>query len=171
MLSLFFKSTILCMVILISSAKYSTAAIVGYDDFGRKIVMPNLPERVVLISATPIATIFELGAGDRIVGVPDSIFRSYLSTVRRYPSLLKKPLVGGVGNPNIEKIISLAPDLIICFDSMDSPGKHTRVFERYGIPYASFGIVKDVKHGLEQIRRLGILLGKEKEAKNLTRQI
>ncbi|MDI6793502.1 MAG: ABC transporter substrate-binding protein [bacterium] len=145
--------------------------IIGCDDLGRKIVLPKSPERIVVISSSPVDAIFELGAGERIVAVQDSIARSYPETVRRYPSLLEKPGVGKFSNPNIEKIVSLNPDLIIPYGSSDSPGKYTEVFEKRGLPYAAFTTVEDVAFGLEQIKRLGVLLGKEKEAENLAGQI
>jgi iron complex transport system substrate-binding protein len=145
--------------------------ITGYDDFGRKIILPKAPERIVIISASSIDAIFELKAGNKIVGVTDAIDRSYPETVRRYPSLLKKPRVGGFSNPNIEKIISLEPDLIIVYDSLDNPGKYTEVFEKRGLPYAAFITVKNLAFGMEQIRRLGVLLDKGKEAETLTKRI
>ncbi|MDI6781418.1 MAG: ABC transporter substrate-binding protein [bacterium] len=141
--------------------------ITGFDDFGRKIVLDKAPERVVVISASPIDVIFELGAGDKIVGVPDNIARSYPHTCKRYPSLLEKAQVGGFSSPNIEKIVALNPDLIICYDSKDSPGKYSRVFKKMGLVYAVFTTAEGVDSGLEQIKRLGILLGKEKKAKEL----
>ena len=167
---------VLCAsVVILSGCTKDTATtkgeIIGFDDFGRKIVLPKIPERIVVISGSPIDAIFELGAGERIVAVQDSIARSYPETCRRYPSLLEKPRVGGFGNPNIEKILSLNPDLIIPYGSSDSPGKYTEVFEKRGLPYAVFTTVENVAFGLEQIKRLGVLLGKEKEAEKLARQI
>ncbi|PIP41564.1 hypothetical protein CO110_07370 [Candidatus Desantisbacteria bacterium CG_4_9_14_3_um_filter_40_11] len=153
--------------------------ITGYDDFGRKIVLAKAPERIVLTSGTHIDAIFELGAGNKVVGIPNSVIRSsqppfkssYPETVRRYPSLLKKPTVGDFGNPNIEKIISLNPDLIIIYDSADSQGKYSEVFEKRGLPYAAFCTAESVDFGLKQIKRLGILLGKKKEAEKLVNRL
>ncbi len=163
---------VLCVsVVILVFAAYAEAGIVGYDDFGRKIVLPKVPERIVVVSATPIAVIFELGAGDKIVGVPDRIGISYSKMCQRYPSLLEKPRVGGFSSPNIEKIILLAPDLIIIHDSLETPGKYSRVFERYGLPYAAFCTAQNVAFGLEQIKRLGVLLNKKREAKRLTNKI
>ncbi|MBU1488062.1 hypothetical protein KKH56_08475, partial [bacterium] len=77
---LFLKPAILCativsFIILTGCAKESATTkgeIVGCDDFGRKIVLPKSPERIVVISGSPIDAIFELGAGERIVAVQDS---------------------------------------------------------------------------------------------------
>lgn len=146
-------------------------AVIGYDDLGRKIVLPKVPERIVVLSGSPIDAIFELGAGDKIVGVVNSIVRSYPETCRRYPAVLEKERVGRFNDPNIEKIISINPDLIIPYASSDYPGKYTAIFEKRELPFAAFTTVENLAFGLEQIRRLGILLGKEKEAEILTGRI
>ncbi|MEW6607504.1 MAG: ABC transporter substrate-binding protein [bacterium] len=145
--------------------------IIGFDDFGKKIVLQKPPERIAVISATPLAAIFELGGGNRIIAVPNKIDFFYPEVCRRYPSLLEKPHIGSFDNPNIEKIISLNPDLIILYASLENPGKYTSAFERYTLPYASFCTPIDVAFGLDQIKRLGVLLGKKKEAEKLTRKI
>jgi len=145
--------------------------IVGEDDFGRKIVLEKPPERIVLLSGTPVDLIYELGAGHRLVGVVDTIATSYPETCRRYPSVLEKEGVGRFSAPNFEKIVSLAPDLIIPFASSESPGKYTTVFERRGLPYAAFVSVENVAFGIEQIKRMGSVLGKEKEGEALAHKI
>ncbi|QQR81627.1 MAG: cobalamin-binding protein [Deltaproteobacteria bacterium] len=72
-----------------------------------------------LISLKPSATemIFALGAGDRLVGV---------TTYCKHPAEAEKiAKVGGYSNPNLEKIISLKPDLVILIPDATSP----RVYE------------------------------------------
>jgi len=100
----------------------------------KRALLPNVPERVVVLSGSPIDAIFELGAGDKVVGVVDSIVRSYPETCRRYPAVLEKEHVGRFNDPDIEKIIALNPDLIISFASSDSPGKYTEIIEKRGLP-------------------------------------
>lgn len=64
------------------------------------------PNRI--ISTTPAITelLFEIGLGDKIVG--DSQFTTYP------PEAEKIEKIGGLYDKNIEKIISLKPDLVIC---------------------------------------------------------
>lgn len=145
--------------------------IVGKDDFGRTVVLPKPPERIVLLSGSPVDVIYELGAGDALVGVVDSIAKGYPGTARRYPSILEKERVGRFSDPNIEKIIALQPDLIIPYGSSENPGKFTSVFEKRGLPYAAVSSVESVTFGLEQIRRLGVLLGREELARVLAKKI
>ncbi|MEW6619129.1 MAG: ABC transporter substrate-binding protein [bacterium] len=165
---------LICALFLCGGARQQPAVkgeITGYDDFGRKIVLDRAPERVVVISASPIDAIFEMGAGDKIVGVPDGISRSYPQTCKQYPSLLERPQVGGFSNPNLERIISLNPDLIICYDSKDTPGKYSKTFKKMGLVYAVFTTPEGVDSGLRQIERLGVLLGKKEEAKALVKRL
>ncbi len=165
---------LICALFLSGCAREPAATrgeITGYDDFGKKIVLYKTPERIVVISASPIDAMFELGAGDKIVGVPDNIASSYPETCKKYPSLLEKQQVGSFSNPNIEKIVALNPDLIICHGSKDSPGKYSGALEKRGLIYAAFTIAEGVEPGLEQIRRLGVLLGKKNEAKKLVNRL
>ncbi len=148
-----------------------TRQIVGKDDFGRTIILPGPPERIILLSGSPIDVIYELGAGNALVGVVDTIVDSFPETCRRYPSVLEKERVGRFSDPNIEKIISLNPDLIIPFGSSDCPGKYTAVFEKRGLPYAAFVSVENTQFGIDQIMRLGRLLGREKQAQALAEKI
>ncbi len=143
-------------------------SIVGIDDLGRKIVLPKAPERIVVLSSSSLDTIFKLGAGDKIVGVIDNIEQSYPETCRRYPSLRNKPRLGRFNTANIEKIVEINPDLILLYASADHPGKNTTLFEARKLPYAAFTTVENLAFGLEQIKRLGKLLGKEKEAETLS---
>ena len=52
--------------------------------------------------------LFGLGVGDRIVGATDHCDFP--------PEAEKIPRVGGLGQPNVEKLLSLAPDLVIATD-------------------------------------------------------
>ncbi len=154
-----------------AAGRAESRQIVGEDDFGRKIVLEKPPERIILLSGSSIDLIYELGAGDRLVGVVDTIGTSYPETCRLYPSVLEKERVGRFNAPNIEKIVSLAPDLIIPFASSETPGKYTTVFERRDMPYAAFVSVENVAFGIEQIKRMASVLGREKEGQALALKI
>ena len=63
------------------------------------------PRRIVTIAPNAAEMIHMLGAGDRVVGV---------SKFCAYPSdLLSRPRVGGLFDPDLERIIALRPDLIV----------------------------------------------------------
>lgn len=102
------------------------------------------------------------------MGVIDNIAQSYPETCRRYPSLLNKPRLGRFNSANIEKIVEINPDLILMYASANQPWKNTALFEARGLPYAAFTTVENLAFGLEQIKRLGTLLDKQKEAERLS---
>lgn len=82
-----------------------TFPIVVVDDLGRQVTVQRLPQRIVSLAPSNTEILFALGLGDKIVGTTD-----YCD----YPEAAKaKPRVAGYSNPNIEKLMSLEPDLIV----------------------------------------------------------
>lgn len=65
--------------------------------------------RVIALTPSLVETLFALGLGDRVVGVGD------YSTWP--PEVKDKPRLGGLFNPNLERILSLKPDLAIFIPS------------------------------------------------------
>jgi iron complex transport system substrate-binding protein len=66
---------------------------------------PEKPQRIVSLSPGNTEILFALGAGDKIVGV--SSYSDYPPEAKNIPS------VGSYIAPDIEKIISLKPDLVV----------------------------------------------------------
>ncbi|GAA0501311.1 ABC transporter substrate-binding protein [Salinibacillus aidingensis] len=74
------------------------------DDSGEEVVIEEEPERIVSVIPSATEIIFGLGLGDKVVGVTDN---------DNYPEEVKEiESVGGL-ELNIEKIISLEPDLVV----------------------------------------------------------
>jgi iron complex transport system substrate-binding protein len=74
------------------------------DQSGRTITLDKIPDRIISMAPANTEILFSLGLGDKISGVT-----SYCN----YPSeASNKEKVGGFSNPDIEKIISLEPDVI-----------------------------------------------------------
>lgn len=65
--------------------------------------------RVIALTPSLVETLFALGLGDRVAGVGD------YSTWP--PEAEKKPRLGGLFNPNLERIVALKPDLAILIPS------------------------------------------------------
>ncbi len=63
------------------------------------------PQRIITPAPNFTEILFALGLGDRVVGLSD--FCHYP------PEAMKKERIGGFLNPNLEKIVSLRPDLVI----------------------------------------------------------
>ncbi|HEV7667117.1 MAG TPA: helical backbone metal receptor [Thermoanaerobaculia bacterium] len=67
------------------------------------------PQRLISLAPSVTETLFALGLGDRVVGVGDYTF---------WPAeALKKPRVGGLIDPNLERITALHPDLAVLLPS------------------------------------------------------
>jgi iron complex transport system substrate-binding protein len=78
-----------------------------YDDFQNAFQLGAPPQRIVSLAPNITELLFAIGLGDRVIGVT------------RYcdypPSATEKEKIGGMVDPNIEKIQALRPDLIIAF--------------------------------------------------------
>src|SRR5580658_11090988 len=75
------------------------------DHLGRRVTLPERPQRIVSLAPSLTETLYALGAGDRLVGVT-----SYCD----YPAdALNKPKIGDMLNPNLERITAMHPDLVL----------------------------------------------------------
>jgi len=75
------------------------------DDLGRKVKIDRLPQRIISLAPSNTEIIYALGLEDKLVGTTD-----YCD----YPEAAKyKPRVAGYVNPDLERVVSQQPDLII----------------------------------------------------------
>lgn len=81
------------------------------DSLGRVVALPESVERIVSLSPSNTEIIYALGAGDRVVGVD-----SYSDYPEEAAALESK--VGTYTEPNVELIVSLAPDLVFADDNL-----------------------------------------------------
>ena len=127
------------------------------DDYGRTVVVPAQPQRVVSLSPAVTEILFALGAGDLLVGRTD--FCTYPPEAANIPS------VGGISNLNIEKTLSLNPDLVISGSMVGK--KITDQMDAMGTPMVCV-IEKPRFDALyDNISAIGRLVGKEQEADSL----
>ncbi len=75
------------------------------DSHGRTIHIEQEPQRIITLAPGNTEIVYALGLQDKLVGV---------TKYCNYPlEALEKEKIGGYSDPNIEKIISLNPDLIL----------------------------------------------------------
>lgn len=113
------------------------------------------PQRI--ISGMPSITemLFALGLGDRIVGV---------TTNCNYPpEARQKEKIGGFFL-NLEKVVSLKPDLIVMLE--DAQKRDIKKFKDYGLPVYTIN-PHTVSEVMESLLKLGQATGREKEARVL----
>lgn len=115
--------------------------------------------RVVSIIPATTEMLFSMGAGDRVVAV---------GTYDRFPPDVDRlPRVGALIDPNVERILSLRPDLVVLYDTQ---AELITQLERAHIPYYPY-----THRGLADItatiRSLGARVGVEPSANALATRI
>ena len=127
------------------------------DDYGRTVVVPAQPQRVVSLSPAVTEIIYALGAQDILVGRTD--FCEYPAEAQDIPS------IGGISNLNVESIMSRNPDLVIS-DSMVGK-KVTDQMDAMGIPMVCVIEKPHFEALYDNIAAIGRLVNKKSAADSL----
>ena len=127
------------------------------DDYGSQVVIPLHPQRIVSTSPAVTEIIFALGGESLLVGRTD--FCTYP------PEALKIESIGGISNLNIERIMSLNPDLVISGSMI--PKKSTIQMEKMGVPTVCVIEQKRYEGLYENISKIGNLIGRTQAADSL----
>jgi iron complex transport system substrate-binding protein len=130
------------------------------DQAGRTVHIENLPQRIVSLTPSNTEILFALGLGDRVVGVTD-----YCD----YPPEAKtKTSIGGFYTPDLEKIISLSPDLVLA--EVNHEAEVVPQLENYGIPVI---VLKPstLNEALAGIALVGEVTGNREEAVSLVESL
>jgi len=120
------------------------------DDDGVRVTLNAPPERIVTFAPSATEIVFALGLGDRLVGVSGA-FDDYPAAAKRVEE------IGGAGDfgvdPNIEKVVSLRPDLFLTISGGDQWKKRLRDL---GVPVFTTDStdLADVFHDIETVGRL-----------------
>jgi len=122
------------------------------DDRGRKIQLFKKPQRIVSLAPSSTETLFALGLEERIAGVTE--YCNYP------PAALEKPKAGGFSEPNIERIVSLEPELVVAVRLQE---EELARLEELGIPVIILNptTLEDVYRSMEL---LGQATGEEESA-------
>jgi iron complex transport system substrate-binding protein len=127
------------------------------DQTGRRVNVPDHPQRLVSLAPNITEIIYALGLEDRLVG--DTDYCDYP------PEAKRKPHVGAVLNPSLEKIVALKPDLVL--GSAEANRRETAdQLGRLGIPL--YGLTAHtLEDTLDSIVDLGEVLGREQASRAL----
>jgi iron complex transport system substrate-binding protein len=83
----------------------------------------TVPHRIISLVPATTEMLFAMGAGDRVAGV---------SNYDRFPAEVDRlPKVGGLLDPDVERVLSLKPDLVIVYDTQSDL---KRQLERAQVP-------------------------------------
>ncbi len=123
------------------------------DDTGHKITIEKEPKRLISLAPSNTEILYALGCQDRLVGVT-----SYCN----YPKAAKrKEKVGTFANPNLEKILSLKPDIVFITNGIQEP-----VIKRLEEAKITTFVVspKTVEGMIDDLVRVGKAVGNEDRA-------
>jgi len=126
------------------------------DGAGRIVNITKIPERIVSMASSATEILYALHCGDRIVGVDK--YSDYP------PEVKNKTCVGSAFSPDLEKILSLEPDLVIIWWYAEEA---IASLEKNGITVFAIN-PQSVSEVLQTIRTIGLIVGKTEEAENLT---
>jgi ABC-type Fe3+-hydroxamate transport system substrate-binding protein len=118
--------------------------------------------RLVSLNPSLTAIVIRLGAAHTLVGVDDY-------SARLLPELAHLPSVGGLFDPGLESIVSLRPDRVLLVGGVDQQ-THAARLEKLGLEVEIYRNER-LDEVLENIERLGRLLGRESAAKARIRAI
>lgn len=131
------------------------------DDLNRTVEIPENPRRIVVVATADVEILFALGAGERLVGVPDGV---------RYPqAALDIDRVGGMyGNFNAEKIVEKEPDLMLfTMSNWNLYRSHLDRLEENNMTVLGFYYPETLDEIISHIKTIGATIGKEETSRLL----
>ncbi len=131
------------------------------DEAGRKVKIPYPVKRIISLAPSVTEILFALGLPEEIAAI---------TKFCDYPeAALSKPRIGGFVNPDVEKIVSLKPDLIIGIRD----GNRMDIVDRlndFGFPVYLID-PKGFNGVMGTIENIGDVVGREKESRRMIRDM
>lgn len=128
------------------------------DGHGQEFEMMKKPQKIVVFDMGSLDTIHALEESEKVVGVPQKNLPSYLSEFENVSS------VGGLKEPDLEKINQLKPDLIIISGRQEDYQETLSAIAP--TLYVALENGQAWEDTLKNIEQLGQILDKESEAKS-----
>lgn len=136
------------------------------DDLGRNVTITEYPpKRIVSLAPSCTEILFALGLGDKVVGV--DAFSDYPLEVQERVRSGNLTVVGSFGAAfNVEKIMSLEPDLILATGGIQRLIGIIEELEGLGLPVVTLYPIK-LEGVLADISLVGKIAGEEERAEEL----
>ena len=127
------------------------------DSRGKEIILERKPQRIISLAPANTEILFALGLDEEIVGITDYC---------NYPpeKVVKIEKIGGFSTPNIEKIVSLNPDIV--FGTSGVQKQAVQRLEELGVKVYVLE-AETMENLLAEIEKVGRLTGKSQEARQL----
>jgi iron complex transport system substrate-binding protein len=124
------------------------------DDLGFAFEITSPPQRIISLAPNITETLFALGLGDKVVGV---------TRYCDFPEeAMKKEKIGGMVDPNLEKIIALKADLIIGFRG--NPLATIERLRNLNLPLFVLDTGTTIESTLSIVKKIGTITHAEKRA-------
>jgi iron complex transport system substrate-binding protein len=124
------------------------------DPVGRRMKIPQNPMRIISLAPNITEIVFALGQGHRLVGV--TTYSDYPPQARRIQQ------IGSYVHPDLERIVSLAPDLCLAIKD-GNPRDVVSRLESFGIPVYAVD-PRDLNGVMAALLAMGGLLNTEDTA-------
>ncbi|WP_026236527.1 helical backbone metal receptor [Pontibacter roseus] len=131
------------------------------DQMGHQITLPHLPRRIVSLVPSQTELLFELGLGERVVGLTKFC-------IHPQQQVKLKEVVGGTKNFKLDVIDQLLPDLIIGNKEENYQEGIARLQEKYPVWMSDIYTLEDA---LGMILQIGQLTDTEQRAQELAQGI
>lgn len=166
------KIQVLVLIFLLLSTSFETCY-ASYrqivDTEGRTVTIPQKIQRAVVLSATCIETIYIIGALNKVVGISRNMLENpvYAELI---PGLRNIPVVAqSIRTINIERVLSLNPDLIITMGPEHPLGmdrKTIKRLEELGVPVILINL-DSLDENYYSIKLMGYVFGNTDRAEEL----
>ena len=130
------------------------------DDTGAQIKIDHMPNKIISLAPSNTEIIYALELDDRLVGVTE--FCNYP------PDALNKARVGGFSTVDIEKVISLQPDLVLTTDIHNK--SVSPMLQKLGFIVVTLN-PKTVQAVMQDIDLVGKITGKERVSAAIVRDM
>ena len=137
------------------------------DMAGRHVDVPDVVRRV-FVAHDPPAIFMTALAPDLLLGTPFS--RSPAADALFPPAVRSLPVIGGAMRINLERLVALAPDVVIIWNMRGQPDETARQMQALGLP-AVMVDAAPFSHYPAAFRFLGRLLHREARAEELAQAL
>ena len=128
------------------------------DGTGTEVTVEQRPERIVALQASTAQILWEIGAQDRVVGMPVRSYTSYLNGSESKTDVLTED--GSAAS--VEQVVALDPDLVVAPSSI---GNDTvEQLRNAGLTVYKSGADKSIESIYEKTERYGQLVGNCEQA-------
>lgn len=131
------------------------------DQLNRSIYLPGLPQRIVSVVPSQTELLYDLGLGDRVLGVT----KFCVHPRQKPPGVLR---VGGTKQLDVPLIHSLRPDLVVANKEENERGQVEALAERWPVWVSDVATLDDA---LRMVQQLGDLTGCAAAARHLCVEI